>query len=182
MTIYLINQYNGDKASNCYVWICKILFLNFNVPLSFHFSCLPYRNHHHIDCRNINIFNQLLRLMCCKTFFGSHVLTLVLNLLIAFLTKNSDNTKMPNHRNYKLINASNYWSNFPTQIFLPFSFFFISASFSPSFDVSCILFIYKNNNFELQISVLKFIALWQLLFSFQKFFTNNIFKIIFIRI
>ena len=75
---------------------------------------------------------------------------------------------MPNHRNYQLINASNYWSNFPTQIFLPFFFFFISASFSPSFDVSCILFIYKNNNFELQISVSKLMALWQLLFFLGK--------------
>ena len=75
-------------------------------------SSIPQPQHHQL--RNINIFKQLLPLMCFTTFSRSHVLMFKILLLMAFLTtKNSDNTKTPNHRNYQLINASNYWSIFP---------------------------------------------------------------------
>ena len=127
-------------------------------------SSIPQPKHHQL--RNINIFKQLLPLMCFTTFSRSHVLMFKILLLMAFLTtKNSDNTKTPNHRNYQLINASNYWSIFPRKnSFSSLSLF--SASFSPSLYVLSILFFVKKLILRFYIFYLciwKLMALWQLL-------------------
>ena len=86
-----------------------------------------------------------------------------------FNNKKLGQQKTPNHRNYQLINASNYWSIFPRKnSFSSLSLF--SASFSPSLYVLSILFFVKKLILRFYIFYLciwKLMALWQLLIFYK---------------